>query len=438
MNSNPVLYYSEQIERYARLKSALVNFASQQYHAKIAEKLGADPADSVLPVDEEDLIRVVDDIIFGSDDESGLTVLERFVLEGPDLDPVERMTISNWRDAVIGVFRLGTCEGLVVEAHNLVDDLDYRIAASVDSRHVRRMLGSGGYLFSRIVPMDGFWVLSGLQNAFTRAQEMMAYGMAAEVAQKSPRMFFRNPRNLEQAREAEREQHRRFREMFGAPWVVGTPEVIEEQWRNFMQAKLDPEIASRISEMCRLSPDIRSNRTVGMIHYAEEGLLFLEEFGCFLDALQDPSRLALGDNALIVLGYLESPGVAPVVFDLAFEECPEQLNRMLAVLFNRPGFDWSTGREACFRKHNPEFLEETRLPGTLPLDHKLVEGLRSLHEWRRRSESGSTMPPAHHSDRWDTEPPPLRPPAPPSRKAKEKAKRKRKAAAKMRKRGRKR
>lgn len=428
--------FNEQIERYARLKSALVDFASQRYHAKIAEKLGADPTDPALSFEEDDIIRIVDDIIFGTDDEMGLAVLERFIREGPKLDSEERRTISNWRDAVIGVFRLDQCEGLVVEAHNLVDDLDYRVAASVDSRQVRRLLGSGGYLFSRIVPMDGFWVLSGLQNVFTRSQEMLAHGMAAEVAQKSPRMFFRNPRNLERAWEAEREQHHRFREMFGAPWVLGTPEVIEEKWRDFMRAKLAPEAASRVSEMCRLSPDTRSSGTVGMIHYAEEGLLFLEDFGCFLDALQDPSRLALGNNARVVMDYLEAPGVSPVVFDLAFEERPEQLNRMLAVLLDRPGFDWGADREACLRRHNPDFLDEPRLPGTLPLDHKLIEGLRHLHEQRRGRAAGPA--PARRTDYRAAEPRPIRPPAPPSRKAKEKARRKRKAAAKMRKKGRKR
>jgi len=256
------------------------------------------------------------------------------------------------------------------------------------------------------------------------------------VAERSPKMFFRNPRNLERAWEAEREQHRRFREMFGAPWVVGTPEVIEEKWRDFMRAKLAPEAASRVSEMCRLSPDVRSHRTVGMIHYAKEGLLFLEEFGGFLDALQDPSRLAPGNNAHIVMGYLESPGVSPVVFDLAFEERPEQLNRMLAVLLDRPGFDWGVDREACLRRHNPDFLDEPRLPGTLPLDHKLIEGLQHLHEQRRGRTGGPA--PARRTDHRAAEPRPIRSPAPPSRKAKEKARRKRKAAAKMRKKGRKR
>lgn len=68
-------------------------------------------------------------------------------------------------------------------------------------------------------------MLSGLQRALPSEAERYAYGVAASIAMDHPELFYRNPSNLEKARERVREGHQRG-DVFGYWFDFG------DDWRH--------------------------------------------------------------------------------------------------------------------------------------------------------------------------------------------------------------
>jgi len=151
------------------------------------------------------------------------------------------------------------------------------------------MLSSRGFLISRVVPVLDAWMLSGPQQILESSEYRVAYGLAAEMAQSAPRLFFRNPDNLNKAYEIEKERHAQFAEHFGAPWIVGPAREIENRFRAFMLPNSATNNSASLREMFSLPHHLRMAKTVGMIHDPREGLYFLEDFGVFLAALHNPA-----------------------------------------------------------------------------------------------------------------------------------------------------
>lgn len=368
----------------------------------------------------------------------GETVIDRFVRETPDLSARDAEIVLGWRDSIIGVFRLEQSNGPVADAVNLVDGLEYRLVANNDTREIRRALSGRGFIISRIVSLLDAWMFSGGQTLLPASEKRAAYGLAAKMALKSPRLFFRNPGNLENALDSEKKKHHRFVRHFGAPWIMGAPEQIEHRWREFMLPDVEDSNAEKSNEMFCLPPSLQKAETVGMVHDPREGFYFLRDFGVFMDALRFPEKARERKAREVLLGYLEEPGVSPAIFSLAAVERPDQLNALLATLLDRPGFDWARDGEECLREHNPGFLDQPRFPSTLSLNDNMVDGLRFVNERAARDPDYSVQ--EGKTDLFgddDLSHPTDTLPRRPSRAARNKARAKRKLARKARKRNRK-
>lgn len=395
-------------------------------------------ADNPRHPNDEDVLLATDDVIHGSRLRDGRHLIELFV-EEVDLTADDAEIVLGWRDAFFGMFRLGARNLDVVTTTNLVDDLEYRLFATQDSPAVRAALSPGGYLVSRVVPVQDLWMVSGGQRVIPRRLKRLAFGMAAEFAQNEPSVFFRNPKNLEKARAMDRKQSERFVEMFGAQWIVGTPDEVERRWREFMTRDLpDRESASRLAATMVLPRQVRGAKTVGLIADPEEGIYFLVDFGVFLDALHDPESARKRKTRKVVLGYLEEDSVSPAIFDLIARHRPEQLNQMFAVALGRPGFEWNRDGKAVLAAHNPEFLAAPRFPSSLPMSDELLDGLRYVNAAgeARSSDSAELVDELVDEETLaallDCAPPVQQP----SRQEREKAKKKRKQARQARKRNR--
>lgn len=206
--------------------------------------------------------------------------------------------------------------------------------------------------------------------------------MAATLAMSHPGLFFRNPCHLERGRAQDREQHERFLEMFGAHWVVGTPQVIEKRWFELMIEGVPEEHRAKTEGILRaqdLPQELKEAETVGMISDPDEGLSFFKDFGRFLSALHDPELVRTREVREVVFGYLEGEGCVPTIFSLLSRLRPVQLDAMLAVLLERPGFTWSTDGEALLRERNPAFFGTPRYPTKIPMGKELADGLRYLN-----------------------------------------------------------
>lgn len=381
----------EFLERCAALKQQLVDDVIENHREAVEIQLRRQ-ADRDTKMSDLSMLHAIDAAIHETRFSNGDHLLERFVANHGDLSKQDVSLVLSWRDWIVGVFRVTGGDGRVVDSINLVDDLEYRLVATNDSLETRRALRRGGFIVSRIVPVEDCWMISGDQRILDADDEVFAFGLAAELAQDSPGLFFRNPANLAQAREHLRDEYERFLFEFGAPWVMGTWDVIQDCWRKFTFAKAVEEFKSLGEQSISLPAELRDAETVGMIFDPDGGVFFLAEFALFLAALNDPASVKKPTFHAVVYGYLTEPGVSPIIFELAWRQQPEQLNALLGCLLGRPEFDWARMGEDCLREYNPSFLDEPRYPGVLPLNSKQVEGLRSLHEEQARWEAAELLP----------------------------------------------
>lgn len=364
------------LELCVAVKKKLVQFVTENYAHEVRKELFSISGKSTTQYHYQ---HAVETVIDEHHDPDGITVIDAFI-SASKLTPRETEIVSAWRGSTWGIFHLGESDGPIADSVNLIDSLPYRLVSNNNTGEVRRSLRSRGFLFSKIVPLFDAWMLSGSTHLLNASEKRVAYGMAAETAQKTPRLFFRNPDNLNRALAREHENHREFVEHFGAPWVMGAPKDIENRGRQFLMRKLDAEAAERASTMFALPSRLHSAKTVGMIHNPADGLYFLEDFGVFLDALHNPAKIENQSVRELLMGYLESPGVSPAIFSLVARERPDALCKLLARLLDRPDFDWDRDWEACLREHNPEFFKLPRFPSTIPMNDDLIDGLKYLRQ----------------------------------------------------------
>lgn len=387
-------------DRCAALKMQVVNYVIENHREALEF-----PADRLVgefgTMFDHDMIHAIDAAIHETRFADGDHILERFVADHDELSDEDVNLLLSWRDWLVGVFRVTSRYGTVVDSINLVDDLEYRLVATSDSLETRRAFRRGGFIVSRIVPVENSWMISGDQRVLAKDEEILAYGLAAELAQESPRLFFRNPAKLAAAREHLQDEYERFLEEFGAPWVMGTWDVIQDRWRKFTFANASEELKSRREGGIRLPAELRDTETVGMVFDPDGGVFFLEDFGLFLAALNDPASVRKPKIHSIVNGYLTGQGVSPIIFELVWRHQPAKLNALLGRLLGRPDFDWARMGESCLREYNPSFLDEPRYPGLLPLNSKQVEGLRYMQEQRVLWEKAETSAMASHLDTAD-------------------------------------
>ncbi len=399
--NNPFQGISDEfLDQCAALKSLLVKYVIENYRESLDFQVDR-LVDEFDAVTEGDMTHVIDAAIHETRFPNGEHILERFVADHDELSDEEIKLLLSWRDWLVGVFKVTSSDGPVVDSINLVDDLEYRLVATSDSQETRRALRRCGFIVSRIVPVENSWMISGEQRVLAKDEEALAYGLAAELAQKSPRLFFRNPANLAMARENLQDEYERFLEEFGAPWVMGTWDVIQDRWRSFTLAKASEEFKGRGKRFLSLPTELRDAETVGMIFDPDGGLFFLEDFGLFLAALNDPASVRKSTIRSTVSGYLTGQGVSPIIFELVWRQRPAQLNALLGALLGQPDFDWARMGEACLREHNPLFLNEPRYPGLLPLNSKQVEGFRYLRERQALAEAAERLAMASHLDNAD-------------------------------------
>ena len=387
-------------DRCAALKLQMVNYVIEN-HREALEFQADRLVDEFGRMTDHDMTHAIDAAIHETRFSDGDHILERFVSDHDDMSDADVNLLLSWRDWLVGVFRVTSSDGPVVDSLNLVDNLEYRLVATNDSLETRRALRRGGFIVSRIVPVENSWMISGDQRVLAKDEEMLAYGLAAEMAQKSPRLFFRNPANLALAREPLQDEYERFLEEFGAPWVMGTWDVIQDRWRKFTFAKANEEFKSRGERTISLPAELRDAETVGMVFDPDGGMFFLEDFGIFLAALNDPASLRKPTIRSTVYGYLTEHGVSPIIFELVWRQRPAQLNVLLGSLLGQPDFDWARMGEGCLREHNPSFLAEPRYPGLLPLNSKQVEGLRYMQEQQVLLETAEMSAMASHFDTAD-------------------------------------
>ncbi len=380
-------------EHWGELKKRLVNFAVSKFRNEILKRLRQTSKSSGRP-DMSDLMTATDEFLYSYRLSDGRHLLEYFVEANSDLSDEDAELVLGWKRSIYSVFQLGEVEGRFVDATNLVNDLPYRLFATINTENIRQVMSSRSYLLSRAAPVGDLWMLSGGQQVYPKEARLLALGLAGRLARIDPNQFFLNPLNRERGRERDRIEHERFVEQFGGAWFVGDSYVVEEKWLDFLVQKAEnEEAAEAIRGEVTMHPDFRDAETVGLISDPEQGFLFLREFGRFLSALHDPKLVRTRPVQDLLMGYLRSEdSVTPAIFSIMAKHRPKQLDAIMAELLQRPSFSWAIDGEELLRQVNPGFSEAPQNPTMILLNEDLVEGLRYIESRGTKNESGGDDP----------------------------------------------
>ncbi len=380
-------------ERCARLRTRLVAHVQEHHEEElrglVAER--AEPGGSM-----ENLADAVVDLIHTSESR-GESVIDEFLAAAGSLPEPQRRLVRGWKATVMGVFEVTGARGPILQCHNLIDELDYPVLVVGRVAATLRAFPVGSFFVSTLVPALDAWLLNGSQTILQHRSRVLAYGVAAELAQRFPAAFFRNALHLERARALDEVQHQRFLELFGDPVFVGTPDKAAAAYARLVEPRVQGreeaagdagDLAQQVAELRdelattgTFPADLRDADTVGMLSDAAHGLVLLRDFGLFDEAFELGAR-ARHKHRAIVRGYLESAATPPRVFRAAAARHPAGASELFRILLGRPDFSWEQHSDELLRRHKGPQPEEAEIPSSLPLSTKQLAGLALLRAVR--------------------------------------------------------
>lgn len=374
----------ELIEQCAHLKKRLTEYAGASLMDVIRRMVASRAG---RPMSEYDATAIIEDAIYTTTLPSGDSVFEDFA---KDLRAADRRIVLGWSDWIYGVFEVREAKLPFIHAHNLVDDLDYRLFGTNLTEEVRDRFAPGVYILSRAARVRDSWMLSGMQSLFPASERQAALGMAATLAMRMPRMFFRNPAHVERGRELDRRNHEQFQARFGAPWIVGAPAEVLRQYNEQLRPESARAPGTGEHSALHFPAELMACRTVGVIADPLHGIFFVPEFDDFVRALDSPATWGDPATRELLLEFIEGSGSTPATLGVCASYRPQQLDEMLAVALKRPGFSWKTDGDGLLREHNPEFLAADPVPTELGFSGEMARAYQAALERRSRPATPSS------------------------------------------------
>ncbi len=332
--------------------------------------------------EERDPDEIIERFIGSYRFEDGRSVHEAFVDRFPLLGDDDRRIILGWKDTVEGVFEIVRHAGDHLELVNLVDELTY-IARSNQGRAGLKQSPKQGFLVGRFCPLGDEWLLSGEHRVFrpSMADEMRA--MAAGLAMKFPRMFFRNPAHLEQAWAQQARMHEDFVAHFGSAEVLLRGSELQAAMDGYLisqreraRAKAEglgsplPAAALEAAPTSFAVPhELLDEPDVAILDHPRWGQGIFVGYGALRAAFQDPKRALRDGGVREVRDYLMDEEAGPLPLIMLGERYPLGASVLFASILRRPEFDWGRDGEALLRQYKGEHYDKL-LPWVVPLPER--------------------------------------------------------------------
>jgi len=385
--------------RIGDIKAALINFSrgsdfKHAFNAAMQDQFGS----TDRPDSEEEWIAFQDRFILEYELESGDTVVERFVDHHKEkMSEDVRQVVLGWRSVIEGLYEVREIGGSDILMRNLINEKEYHVFPTISMDEFK--VNVGDFLYARIVPVKSFWIFSGNASIYPSdgsdhvKQEM--YKSAVQMQMKMPSLAFKgNEEKLKKSREAVRRQYDDFVSYFGSDAVADTGKRIQQKYNDFFRYlyfdKKDPISGISLAEKyeqdngrpyrfpkMKLPREVRKSKDVGLLCDPDEGVSFLIDYRCFIDAFEYPEPdLYEKDGGEIVMEYLVSESISDVPFRRIAKKFPENFEKIMSFLGSREGFSY-VDIENLMREFKPESFH--KLPTTVAvLDPELGKAGRFL------------------------------------------------------------
>jgi hypothetical protein len=339
-------------------------------------------AGSEMQLTESDAIGIIDHFVLQFRLPDGKTVIDRFVAVRPDLPAVERDMLLSWRDSVEGIFELRRKHKDSVTLLNLIDDLEYRTYTNMGPG-VFRPMREGDFVFGRLVPVDGAWLVSGMLSSYPRSSGPDVAKVALALATEHPALVFRNPAKVDEGWEVMRLNRAEFIDFFGTDELILPPAEAEERLNAQLRRHQEAAVARAQSAGKKPRSDMEvpvikldglyGFDTVGIIFDEVDGLNFYPDYGMLRDLFADPARASRKEYADLLRAYLREDTIAPLPLCRLAAAYPENVDAVFRKVLRRRDFVWSEHGDALLRKRKPWYYEREPRPGVSVIGDRLVE-----------------------------------------------------------------
>jgi hypothetical protein len=372
------------IERSGELKRQLIEFAQgprfeRQLTAALLEAAGPEN-----PLTESQAISVIDHFVLRFRLPDGKTIIDRFVAARTDLPATERDMLLGWRDSVEGIFEIRSKHKDSVTLLNLIDDLEYRTYTNMGPV-VFRPMREGDFVFVRLVPIAGVWLVSGMLSPFPRSSGSDVAKIAFGLATEHPELVFRNPVKVDQGWEMMRRNRAQFIDFFGTDEVILPPAEA--------QGRLNAQLRRQEATVARRRPSGTATRarlrgidmpafkldglygfdTVGIIFDEVDGLNFYPDYGMLRDLFADPARASRKEYADLLRVYLREETIAPLPLCRLAAAYPETVDAVFRKVLRQRDFTWSEHGDGLLRKRKPWYYAREPRPGVSVIGDRLIE-----------------------------------------------------------------
>jgi len=301
----------------------------------------------------------------------GRTLVDCFLSTRSDLPDVEQDFLRGWRDVVEGFFEVIGWDDPALVTVNLIDDLEYRVRTNVGPEVFEKM-PVGSFIHTRMVPLGGQWLLSGVTTTYSADQRETLLPVVAGVAVRSPALVFRNPDRLARGWELQRADRAAFVEHFGSDTVVLDRTELPRRLGKFAARRHGSSRAGAdwvASIVEGLHP---SAETAGLIYDELDGLGVFGDYRLAEEAFAKPELARGRTHRTLLKCYLTDDSVSPIALIRLAERDHDKADRLFRNLTGRARFTWSADGEALLRRHKPDWYSHPPLPRTVVIGDCLV------------------------------------------------------------------
>jgi len=328
------------IARSGELKRQLVDFAEGERFKRWLTAALVEAAGPEGVLTESDAIGVIDHFVLTFRLPDGRTVLDRFVAARSDLPAGERDMLLSWRDSVEGIFEVQRKHKDSVALLNLIDDLEYRTYSNMGSG-VFRPIREGDFVFARLVPIAGAWLVSGMLSSYPRSSGPDIAKIALGLATEHPELVFRNPAKIDEGWEVMRLNRTEFIDFFGTDELILPPAEAEE----------------------RLNAQLRRHQEAAVTRHRLSGKAIPAPM---------PGMDVLAYNLPNELGDFDTVG-APLPLCRLAAAYPETVDTVFRKVLRQRNFTWSEHGDVLLRKRKPWYYEREPQPGVSVIGDRLAE-----------------------------------------------------------------
>jgi hypothetical protein len=239
-----------------------------------------------------------------------------------DITDEQRATLRGWYERHTAYFRVDAVREPFLEVVNLLTEQSYTVRVEVEAKRFQE----GELLFGSIVPWDGTWYWSGVQQAFGTVTTDTIQRIRKEFPCNAPHIVYRYCESLAaKAREVVGKHYQQFVAYYGKD-LVRYPDSrsMAEDMRQFFRYQTEALVKdlppadrqkyhrSNLAQTLALPPELLTMKNgVGIYFHPAEGQEIMAGFNAIVSGLQKQGEQVTNDEAESLRAFLYSDAISP-------------------------------------------------------------------------------------------------------------------------------